>query len=210
MQVLIQSAPTILRAYPNAKFIIAGKGPMSEELKYRVKIMGLEEKVYFAGYIDDETRNKLYSTASVAVFPSLYEPFGIVALEGMAAKTPVVVSDVGGLSEIITHGVDGLKAYPGNANSLANNIIRLLTDEVYAAQIEKKASQLVRTYDWNTIAADTLDIYSKVLDEYRRSPWKQSNTFGRVWDFALSKMNSREKSSGMEYEKVVERAHPMK
>ena len=192
VQVLIESAPAIIRAVPDAKFIIAGKGPMEGELRHRANATGLGDKIMFAGYIDDDTRNKLYATASVAVFPSLYEPFGIVALEAMAAGTPVVVADTGGLSEIITHGENGLKAYPGNANSLANNIIHLLTDEVYAAQIKTKAKQLVKdVYDWRVIAKNTTALYDSVLKEYRRSPWSRQGRKPRVWDYAMSFVTSR-------------------
>ena len=88
--------------------------------------MGIANRVYFTGYIPDEVRNSLYSWADVAVFPSLYEPFGIVVLEAMAARTPVVVSDCGGISEIVRHGIDGLKAQTGNSHSLAQNILALL------------------------------------------------------------------------------------
>jgi len=195
VQVLIESAPSILHAFPNAKFVIAGKGPMEGELHYRARAMGLEDKILFTGYIDDETRNKLYSVSTVAVFPSLYEPFGIVALEAMAAGTPVVVSDTGGLSEIVTHGDNGLKAYPGNANSLANNIVRLLTDEVYAAQIKNRAGRLVKeVYDWSAIAQRTLSLYNSILREYRRSPWSEQSAINRIWSYAVSLMMPRSKT----------------
>ena len=62
---------------------------------------------------------KLQKTADVSVVPSLFEPFGIVALEAMAAKSPVVVSDTGGLSEIVDHDVTGVKVYPNNPESLS-------------------------------------------------------------------------------------------
>lgn len=192
VQVLIDSAPAILGAVPDAKLVIAGKGPMERELRRRAQSTGLGDKIMFAGYIDDDTRNKLYALASVAVFPSLYEPFGIVALEAMAAGAPVVVADTGGLSEIITHGEDGLKAYPGNANSLANNIVHLLSDEVYAAHIKSKAKGLVRdVYDWRTIAKSTTNLYDKVLKEYRRSSWSRQGKRPKVWDFAMSLVTSR-------------------
>jgi len=192
VQVLIESAPAILSAVPDAKFVIAGKGPMEGELRHRAFATGLGDKIMFAGYIDDDTRNKLYSIASVAVFPSLYEPFGIVALEAMAAGTPVVAADTGGLSEIITHGENGLKAYPGNANSLANNVIHLLKDEVYAAQIKSKAKGLVKeVYDWRAIAKNTTALYDSVLKEYRRSPWSRQGRRPRVWDYAMSFVTSR-------------------
>jgi len=99
VQVLLDAAPEILAHYPQAKFIIAGKGPYLDALKNQASALGIANRVYFTGYISDEVRNSLYSWADVAVFPSLYEPFGIVALEAMAARTPVVVSDCGGISE---------------------------------------------------------------------------------------------------------------
>lgn len=192
VQVLIDSVPAILHACPEAKFVIAGKGPMEGELRHRAHSRGVGDKIHFTGYIDDETRNKLYAISSVAVFPSLYEPFGIVALEAMAAGTPVVVADTGGLSEIVTHGENGLKAYPGNANSLGNNIVQLLTNPEYALQIKKKASQLVKeVYDWRTIANNTLELYEGILKEYRKSPWSRQAKKQRVWDYAMSLVTSR-------------------
>lgn len=193
VQVLIDSIPDIIRACPDAKIVVAGKGPMEGELRYRAQGTGFGEKIMFAGYVDDDTRNKLYAISSVAVFPSLYEPFGIVALEAMAADTPVVAADTGGLSEIITHGENGLKAYPGNANSLANNIVRLLTDDVYAAQIKTRAKELVEeVYDWRVIAGNTTALYDNILKEYRRSPWsRQGRSPKSVWDYAVSLVTSR-------------------
>jgi glycosyltransferase involved in cell wall biosynthesis len=192
VQVLIDSAPAILRAVPDAKFVIAGKGPMEGELRHRAHASGVGDKIMFAGYIDDDTRNKLYTIASVSVFPSLYEPFGIVALESMAAGSPVVAADTGGLGEIITHGDNGLKAYPGNANSLANNVVHLLTDEVYAAQIKSKAKLLVKeVYDWRAIARKTSVLYDNVLKEYRRSSWSRQGRKPKVWDYAMSLVTSR-------------------
>ncbi len=81
----------------NAKFIIVGSGYMKEQLLNIVKSMKLEHKVLFAGFVDEESLIKLQKIADVSVVPSLFEPFGIVALEAMAAKSPVVVSDTGGL-----------------------------------------------------------------------------------------------------------------
>ncbi|KUK10323.1 MAG: Glycosyl transferase, group 1 [Clostridia bacterium 41_269] len=193
VQVLIESAAQILFTYPNAKFVIAGDGPMKNELCGLAKSRGLENKILFTGYVDDETRNKLYKIASVAVFPSFYEPFGIVALEAMAAGTPVVVSDTGGLSEIIIHGQNGLKAYPGNPDSLASNIIRLLTDEIYAEQISKGALRIVReVYDWNAIAEKTIKLYKVILKEHRRTPWGMQRPLDRFWNYALSFISQKE------------------
>jgi glycosyltransferase involved in cell wall biosynthesis len=185
VQVLIDAAPRILTSYPQAKFIIAGKGPMESALRHQVQTMGLGHKIHFTGYIDDDTRNKIFRCASLAVFPSLYEPFGIVVLEAMAAEVPVVVSDTGGLAEIITHSMDGLKAFPGDAGSLANNIIQLLQNENYASQLRRNGIWLIsEIYNWRSIARRTKNTYQEVLQEYRFSPWKASfNPFRRVFDF---------------------------
>ena len=99
---------------------------MIDELKAQVNALGISEKVYFAGYMNGKDVEKLYKAADISVFPSTYEPFGIVALEAMLAGVPVVVSDVGGLNEIVSHGVNGMKSYAGNANSLADSILTLL------------------------------------------------------------------------------------
>lgn len=168
VQVLIDAIPKVLHYHPHTKFIIAGKGPYEINLKRQAKRLGMEQHVYFTGYIDDHTRNNLYHFADVAVFPSLYEPFGIVALEGMAAKTPVVVSDTGGLGEIINHGVNGLKAYTGNENSLADNILHILLNPQGANQMKEQAYQeVVEKYNWQNIAEQTIALYQSLVTNSR-------------------------------------------
>ncbi|MHB1127839.1 MAG: glycosyltransferase family 4 protein [Bacillota bacterium] len=187
VQVVLDAMPAILASCPEAKLIIAGTGPMENHLRHRAWSLNIATKVHFTGYIDDQTRNQLYRNASVAVFPSLYEPFGIVALEAMAAETPAVVSDTGGLSEIITHGINGLKAHPGNADSLASNIVRVLRDGGYAGTLRQNASRLVQdVYDWRQIARQTIEVYHQVLNDHRRSRWAENRPAQRFWQYALS------------------------
>ncbi|NLZ38479.1 MAG: glycosyltransferase family 4 protein [Firmicutes bacterium] len=172
LHILLQAVPRILAAVPKTKFVIAGKGPALETLRGQARELGIEQHLYFTGYIDDATRNALYRSAAVAVFPSLYEPFGIVALEAMAAKVPVVVSDTGGLSDIVDHGITGLKCYPDNADSLAEQIIKLLQDTTYAEQLSENALQKVKNnYAWQEIAKQTQSIYRQVLKQWRHSDW---------------------------------------
>lgn len=170
---LIEALPRILAACPQAKLVIAGQGPAEAHLKNRAWALGVAHKVYFAGYVDDATRNALYKTAEVAVFPSLYEPFGIVALEAMATGTPVVASDTGGLREIITPGVDGLLFPSGHVVSLADNVIRVLSDSDLAARLRQSGRDLVqKVYDWKQVAQKTAQLYQRVEQEYRQSPWR--------------------------------------
>jgi glycosyltransferase involved in cell wall biosynthesis len=104
--------------------------------------------------------------------PSLFEPFGIVTLEAMAAGSPVVVSDTGGLSELVSHDEDGVKVYADNPESLAWGITRVLTDEAYANKLRARAyKKAVEAYNWNKIAEKTRSIYETVLSEYSKSFW---------------------------------------
>lgn len=164
IQHLIAAMPKILSNYHDAKLVIAGKGGMIDELKAETSSLGLDNKVYFTGYMDSKRVQKMYKCADVAVFPSTYEPFGIVALEAMLAGVPTVVSDVGGLDEIITHGVDGMKSYAGNSNSIADSVTALLYDHQLATNISKKARQKVKEqFNWEKIAQDTHFTYEKAI-----------------------------------------------
>ena len=98
--------------------------------------LGLGDKVYFAGYVAGKDVPKLYKAADIAVFPSTYEPFGIVALEAMLSERPVVVSDIGGLNEIVQHRENGMKCYAGNANSIADSILELLYNPELCASVQ--------------------------------------------------------------------------
>jgi len=164
VQHLIAAMPKVLEGYHDAKLVIAGKGGMLEELKAQAEYLGLGQKVYFAGYLGGNDVQKMYKAADVSVFPSTYEPFGIVALEAMLSENPIVVSDTGGLNEIVEHRVDGMKSYTGNANSIADSILELLYDEQLAKNIVKKAKNKVKNnYNWNKIAQDTHFTYQKAI-----------------------------------------------
>jgi glycogen(starch) synthase len=170
---LIEAAPAVLSRHPEVKFVIAGNGPYEDALRRMTWDRGLYEKVQFAGYVDKQTRNKLYKASDIAVFPSFYEPFGIVALEAMAARVPVVVSDVGGLSEIVVDGIDGYKVPPGNAGALADGILSLLDNPSMASRMCQKAFYKVQeAYNWDMIASATIKVYKEVLHENKRTSKK--------------------------------------
>ena len=164
VQHLISAMPKILENYHDSKLVIAGKGGMIDELKSQVESMGLSNKVYFTGYLNQKEVQKMYKCADVAVFPSTYEPFGIVALEAMLSENPIVVSDIGGLNEIVQHKENGMKTYCGNPNSIADAILELLYDHKLCAEITKKAKNKVRNeYNWNKISQDTHFAYQKAI-----------------------------------------------
>ena len=166
IQHLISAMPKILEHYHDTKLVICGKGGMIDELKALSNSLGLGEKVYFAGYMNAKNVQKMYKCADISVFPSTYEPFGIVALEAMLSETPVVVSDIGGLNEIVDHGLNGMKSYAGNPNSLADSILTLLFDQKLCSDITKNAvSKVKKDYNWQKIAQDTHFTYQKAICE---------------------------------------------
>lgn len=164
IQNLIASMPKVLDRYHDSKLIICGRGGMIDELREQVKYLGIENKVYFAGYCDSKKMQKMYKCADVAVFPSTYEPFGIVAIESMLSGTPTIVSDVGGLNEIIEHGVTGMKSYAGNANSIADSVLALLFDPKLCANISQNAIKKVKeNYNWSKITDSTYYVYQLAI-----------------------------------------------
>ena len=166
VQHLISAMPKILENYHDSKLVIAGKGGMIDELKSQVESMGLSNKVYFTGYLNQKEVQKMYKCADVAVFPSTYEPFGIVALEAMLAGLPTVVSDIGGLNEIVEHGVNGMKSYTGNPNSIADSVLSLLFDPQLAMNVTKNAKNKVKDeFNWQKIAQDTHYIYELAISK---------------------------------------------
>ncbi|OAT81855.1 glycosyl transferase family 1 [Desulfotomaculum copahuensis] len=160
VQVLLESFPAVLSRVPGARLVVAGRGPYQDHLQGRVQELALEGRVSFAGFVDDLGRNRLLEQARVAVFPSLYEPFGIVALEAMAARVPVIVTDTGGLQDIVEHGVDGFKVPPENAGMLGHYTAELLANPLLAQELCQKAwRKIITRYDWYYIATETRDVY---------------------------------------------------
>lgn len=162
IQTLIDAAPAILSEAPNTCFLIAGAGPMQEELMAKASHLG--DRVRFMGFVDTEEREELYAAADLCVVPSYYEPFGIVALEAMKHRKPLVVSDTGGLAEIVEYGIDGYKALPGHVDSLAWHITELLKNPGLGRSMADRAYTKLKTlYSWDTIASGVRDIY-RTLD----------------------------------------------
>ena len=171
-QTLVGAMPKILSRV-NAKFVVVGEGGMKDSLMHQVANMRLTHKIVFTGFLDEEILRKLYQIADVCVVPSLYEPFGITALEAMAAKTPLVASNSGGLSEIVEHDKTGTKVHVGNADSVAWGVTRVLLDSGYANWIRHNAYQkALKVYDWTKIAKETREFYERVLQEYDGGSWK--------------------------------------
>ncbi|AGY57794.1 glycosyltransferase family 4 protein [Gloeobacter kilaueensis] len=171
VQFLIEAMPRVLWEYPDAKFVIIGGGNI-DHLKRRVGEMGLWNKCYFTGFMPDDDLDRFQQVADCAVFPSLYEPFGIVALESFAAGVPVVVSDTGGLPEVVNHTRTGVVTYTGNPESLAWGILEVIRNPGYAQWLKDNAREAARSrFNWEGIARATVGVYARVAYEREHSPW---------------------------------------
>ena len=171
VQVLIEALPKVRWGYHDAKLLICGGG-QREHLVNLAAYLGMERHVYFAGFVPDADLMKIYSISDLACFPSLYEPFGIVALEAMAAKVPVVVSDAGGLPEVVENNVTGLTTYAGSPNSLADGLLKLLHEPETARDMAEAAyERVLTTFNWDTIATQTAVTYERIWTEYTESGW---------------------------------------
>lgn len=138
----------------DAKLVIAGDGPLRGDLEERVRKLELADKVIFVGAKSHEELPVIYASADVFVAPSVTtkdkarEGFGLVILEAMASGLPVVASGSGGITEIITDGVNGLLTEEKDSQGLAHNINRILTDESLRGQLVQNMQETVKKYDF--------------------------------------------------------------
>lgn len=169
VQVLLNAIPSVSAECPGTKFLMVGTGYYLDDLKAQAQYLNVDHNVKFLGYVSDPDLLRLYKIADVVCIPSLYEPFGIVALEGMAAKVPVVTSDTGGLPDFVEHMANGITTYTGNTQSLSWGILQVLRNPELADALRDEGYKRVSTiYNWNMIAARTLEVYEEVLEQSSR------------------------------------------
>ena len=169
---LLYAAPKVSQEMEdNVKFLFIGGGN-ADHLKRLAWDLGIWHKCYFTGFMAEADLDIFQTVADCAVFPSLYEPFGIVALEGFASRVPVVVSDTGGLPEVVRHGQTGIVTRTNNADSLAEGILEVLKHPDLARQLVDNAyKDLDRNFCWSKLAWQTQDVYEYVLRERSRVSW---------------------------------------
>ncbi len=172
LAVLMDAVPLILREWPEVKFVLAGGGGYANDLRAKANGLGVADNIIFTGRVSDEVRDGLFKVADCAVFPSLYEPFGIVALEAMAAGTPVVVSETGGLSEVVKLHETGITVHPNDPGSLAWGILHTLRHPDWSRQRAENANRVVRSeFNWARIADMTLQVYNRAVNEAKAGDW---------------------------------------
>ncbi len=158
----IEAIPKIMKEFSQVRFVLVGDGWQLNEIKNLVSSYGLNQFVKVMGFVSDDMLRKIMKSCDIIVIPSIYEPFGIVALEAMALGTVVVASDVGGLSEIIDDEKDGIKVPPRNPDAIAKAVIRLLNDENLMKFLSANAKEKVKKYSWREVALKTMEVYKIV------------------------------------------------
>lgn len=170
LHILIRALPRILAEHPGTRLLVAGKnGNKMWPLAYELNV---EKSVEFLGFVTDQERDDLYQVVDAAIFPSLYEPFGIVALEAMAMGCNVIASDVGGLAEVVKHQLNGLTVLPGDPMSIVWAVNQLFQDPAAAATRRSHATiEIDARYRWEIIAAQTAQCYRAILYERAAVNW---------------------------------------
>ena len=175
-QVLARAVGALRQRVPGIRCVIAGRGSYLAELQSQIDMEGLSDLVHLAGFVSDADLRDLLHRAGCGVIPSLYEPFGIVALESMASGAPTVVARTGGLAEIVDGTGAGLLFEPGNHHELADRIEQVLTHEKLAADLQRTAAAiLAERYTWDAIATSTLSVYAEAVSAVTQAPLPSRN-----------------------------------
>jgi glycogen(starch) synthase len=159
-QTLIEAAIRLRGTVPNLRVVIVGRGSYTDDLRRLTDALGAGDLIHFNGFTPDDELKGLLHRCAAAVIPSLYEPFGIVALEALAAEAPLVASTTGGLGEILG-GTGAAELYrPGDVDALAAALGRMISEPGLAQSCRVAGRALVRDrYSWDRIANDTLAVY---------------------------------------------------
>ena len=149
--VLIQAIPKVLSRVPQARFQLAGDGPMLDECRTLAARIGVAHAITWMGWLPYDGVPRVLEGWDISVIPSVSESFGVAALESQAMEVPVVASRVGGLVETVRHGETGLLVRPGDSDSLAEAVVALLTDERRRRAMGTAGRRMVaREYEWGS------------------------------------------------------------
>jgi glycogen(starch) synthase len=166
----LDALPGLIRRVGGVRFLVAGSGTAEAELKAQAERLGLMEHGTFLGWTGDDTLHSLYRIADLCLVPSLYEPFGLVALEAMASGCPTIVADTGGLREVVPPGRRvGLRFRARSTRSLERMAYQLLTSEELRERLVAEASEHVLRFDWGDVARQTADVYEELAARSARS-----------------------------------------
>jgi glycogen synthase len=162
-QLALEALPGLIERLGRVRFVVAGSGTAEPELRRQARELGLDRHGSFLGWIGDDVLHSLYGIADLTVVPSIYEPFGLVALEAMASGCPCLVADTGGLREVVPNEDVGLRFRSRDPRSLGAMAERLLTDEALRDRLAAEASEHVLSFDWTDVARQVAAVYRGVV-----------------------------------------------
>ncbi len=161
-QLALDAMPQVIRRSGRVRFLVAGSGTHEAELRKQARRLGLDKHGTFMGWIGDDMLHSLYRIADLCVVPSIYEPFGLVALEAMASGCPCIVANTGGLREVVPNADVGLRFTSRNPRALAAMMQRVLDDPALRERLVAEASVHVLRFDWNDVARQTALVYAEL------------------------------------------------
>lgn len=162
---LVNAFALLRNRRPEVRLAIAGRGALLPTIEEHVRKLGLERAVTLCGYLEGQVLRSFYRVSDVHVCPSHYEPFGLVALEAMAAGAPVVVSDTGGLRDIVATGKVGRKFPPGDPQALADTLHELVTNPKLRRQVgEAGKKHAIQKFAWSHLAKTAVAHYERALE----------------------------------------------
>lgn len=171
VEYLLDAMPSVLQRVPNARLVIVGRGNRLEEMRFRASKLGLEGKVRFEGFLEEEELKDALCACDAFVLPSLWEVLPISILEAMACGKPIVASNVGGNSELVGNGFNGFLVPKKSSRQLAEKIVRVLSDEKLARKLgENSRKRVLNEFDWELIAVQTMEAYGKLLKKWKAHP----------------------------------------
>ena len=160
---LVTAMDTIRQQVPDALLLIAGTGPLRETLEARIHATDLEDHVQLLGYVPDEDLPLAYRAADVSIVPTRsLEGFGLIAVESLAAGTPVLVTPVGGLPEVVEGLSEDLILPDGQPSTLAAHLTDALTGTLTLPSTEACQTYARSHFDWRAIATQVRDVYLEV------------------------------------------------
>jgi glycogen(starch) synthase len=162
-QLALEALPTLIERLGNVRFLVAGSGTHEAELRTQAHELGLDAHGTFLGWIGDDVLHSLYRIADLTVVPSIYEPFGLVALEAMASDCPCLVADTGGLREGVPNAEVGLRFRSRDPASLAAMAERVLTNAPLRERLVAEASEHVLSFDWSDVARQVAGLYAELV-----------------------------------------------
>jgi glycogen(starch) synthase len=160
----------VIRRLRDVRFVVAGTGTAEAELKKQARRLGLARHGTFLGWVGDDMLHSLYRISDLCIVPSIYEPFGIVALEAMASGCLCVVADTGGLREVVPgDGSVGMRFRSRDSSSLQAVLDQVLSDDETRDQVVSEAREHILQFDWSQVARTTHELYESLAPAFRPS-----------------------------------------